>query len=286
MNNWKVRLMKMLVNSMQRRLELLQSAEKKLMQQLEKSPQGRLRIAKKKGHPCFYHVVSGGGINGTYLKTNQVDLARDLAQKDYLTRLNRSIQAEKKVIGRFLENYPKYSPEDVFAKLIPARKELVTPLLAEDEDAAKIWMAEPFVENPYLPEEKQFATKRGELVRSKSEAMIADAYYDMGIPYKYDFPVKVGKGKTKYVDFVLLDVRNGRVFYHEHLGRLDDPEYLHKNMIKLEEYRRASIYTGKNLILTTEIDGCPLDMNQFRKNTAELFGKALAYPVTLAGTLR
>ena len=268
--------MKAIVLSMRRRLETLNNVEKKVQELLKTAPDGTIRVYKANGFLRIYHITDTNDRNGTYLKTNQVDLARDLAQKDYLTRLNRSIQAEKKVIGRFLENYPKHSPEDVFAKLIPARKELVTPLLAEDEDAAKIWMAEPFVENPYLPEEKQFATKRGELVRSKSEAMIADAYYDMGIPYKYDFPVKVGKGKTKYVDFALLDVRNGRVFYHEHLGRLDDPEYLHKNMIKLEEYRRASIYTGKNLILTTEIDGCPLDMNQFRKNTAELFGKALA----------
>ncbi len=266
--------MRILVNSLRRRLELLQSSEKKVLQQLERVPEGRIRIVKKKGLPRIYHVTSDGGINGTYLKASQSDLARALAQKDYLNRLLKSIDSEEKAIERFLKSYPTQSPEDVFANLIPARKELVTPLFTEGEDAARLWLAQPFAENPYLPEEKMFATKRGENVRSKSEAMIADAYYDMGIPYKYDFPVDVGNGKTRYVDFTLLDVRNGRVIYHEHLGRLDDPVYLHKNMLKLDEYRRVGIFTGKNLILTTELEGCPLDMNLFRQNTAELFGKA------------
>lgn len=233
-----------------------------------------MRVADRKGHPIYYHVHDHNVIGGTYLKASQSDLARALAQKDYLNRLLKSIDSEEKAIERFLKSYPTQSPEDVFANLIPARKELVTPLFTEGEDAAKLWLAQPFAENPYLPEEKMFATKRGENVRSKSEAMIADAYYDMGIPYKYDFPVDVGNGKTRYVDFALLDVRNGRVIYHEHLGRLDDPGYLHKNMLKLDEYRRVGIFTGKNLILTTELDGCPLDMNLFRQNTAELFGKA------------
>ena len=187
----------------------------------------------------------------------------------------KSIRNEKKAIENYLRSYPSTSPEEVFAKLIPARKALVTPLFVEGEDYAKLWQAQPFEENPYLPEEKLFSTKRGEKVRSKSEAMIADTYFDMGIPYKYDYPVEVGNGKKKYVDFAVLDVRNKRVIYHEHLGRMDDPAYVCKNMTKLNEYRRIGIFTGKNLILTTEIEGCPLDMGSFRKNTAELFGKAL-----------
>ncbi len=266
--------MKVLVNSMRRRLDSLKSGENRVLEQLKKVPEGRLRVNEKKGCICFYYITDSADRNGTYLKASQSDLARALAQKDYLNRLLKSIDSEEKAIERFLKSYPTQSPEDVFANLIPARKELVTPLFTEGEDAAKLWLAQPFAENPYLPEEKMFATKRGENVRSKSEAMIADAYYDMGIPYKYDFPVDVGNGKTRYVDFALLDVRNGRVIYHEHLGRLDDPVYLHKNMLKLDEYRRVGIFTGKNLILTTELDGCPLDMNLFRQNTAELFGKA------------
>ncbi len=260
---------------MSRRMETLEAAEKDSLQKLRQLPEGRLRIDEKRGKSRYYHVFGQTAENGLYLGKDKIDLVRSLAQKQYLSNLLKSIRKEKKAIENYLRSYPSTSPEEVFAKLIPARKALVTPLFVEGEDYAKLWQAQPFEENPYLPEEKLFSTKRGEKVRSKSEAMIADTYFDMGIPYKYDYPVEVGNGKKKYVDFAVLDVRNKRVIYHEHLGRMDDPAYVCKNMTKLNEYRRIGIFTGKNLILTTEIDGCPLDMASFRKNTAELFGKAL-----------
>ena len=110
-------------------------------------------------------------------------------------------------------------------------------------------------------------------MRSKSEAMIADAYYELGIPYKYEYPIEVSPGVTRFADFAVLDIRNRKVYYHEHFGLLDHPDYLKKSMRKLKEYRGVGIFTGKNLILTHEIDGCPLDMNLFRQNTAEFFGR-------------
>jgi hypothetical protein len=174
----------------------------------------------------------------------------------------------------FLNNYPGQSPEDVYSDLAPARKMLVSAAFMEGKDLAEKWLSQSFEANPSFPEEKVFATKRGEFVRSKSEAMIADAYFDMGIPYKYDYPVEVEPGRYRYVDFAVLDVRNGKVFYHEHLGRVDDPDYLRKNMRKIKEYQRIKIFSGKNLMLTLETEEFPLDMSLFRQNVAELFGKA------------
>ncbi|MCR5059170.1 MAG: hypothetical protein K6A81_11210 [Clostridiales bacterium] len=267
--------MKSLVVIMQKRLEAMKASEQKAKEQLEGAPDGRLRIYEKRGHLHFYHITDAEDKNGIYMKNDQQNLARELAQKDYLIKLLKSIRAEIKALERFMRNYPQPSPETVYSNLSSARKALVTPLLGDDEAYAEWWQAQPYAENSSFPEEKKYATKRGELVRSKSEAMIADAYFDLGIPYKYDYPVEIGKGKYRYVDFVLLDVRSGRLIYHEHLGRMDDPLYLHKNMIKLDEYRKIGIFSGKNLLLTTETEDHPLNMNLFRKNTAELFGKAL-----------
>lgn len=204
--------------------------------------------------------------------TSNLPQIRALAQKDYLTKVLKAMERELAFINLVLARAPKERPEEVYGKLIPARKKYVTPVLLDDEEYARRWQAEPYNENPYEPGEKVFATKRGEMVRSKSEAMIADSYYDMGIPYKYDYPVKVQNGKTKYVDFLVLDMRRRQVYYHEHLGLLDDPSYVKKNMIKLREYRAVGIYTGKNLILTQETKDCPLNMSLFRNNMAELFG--------------
>jgi len=264
--------MKVLLMFLNMRLRELKNAEKTARQQLVDSPEGRLRVSNQKGFLRFYHVSEKSDHSGTYIKNEDRQLARALAQKDYNTQLIKSIKQEENAIKAFLEKYPKKSPEDAYANLTLTRKEIVEASFLEGEDYARWWLAQPFEANSSFPEEKIFATKRGEFVRSKSEAMIADSYYDMGIPYKYDFPVEVEPGRYRYVDFAILDVRNGRVFYHEHLGRLDDPGYLEKNLLKIKEYQKINVFTGKNLILTFEKEDIPLDMNLFRKNTAELFG--------------
>ena len=67
-----------------------------------------------------------------------------------------------------------------------------------------------------MPEHLKYSTEKGELVRSKSELLIADMYYSLGIPYKYEAGVKLRGGIVRYPDFTLLRVRDRKEFYHEH----------------------------------------------------------------------
>ena len=55
-----------------------------------------------------------------------------------------------------------------------------------DEKFAEAWEKEGYNTNPYYPEQRVYSTKKDELVRSKSEVMLADMYYEMGIPYRYE----------------------------------------------------------------------------------------------------
>ena len=63
--------------------------------------------------------------------------------------------------------------------------------------------------NPYYPEQKVYPTKKDEMVRSKSEVMLADMYCEMGIPYRYEAELVLKNGKKRYPDFTLL--KTGRV---------------------------------------------------------------------------
>ncbi|MBR5418450.1 MAG: hypothetical protein IK109_10560 [Clostridiales bacterium] len=256
-----------------KRIDMLKKVREKAIKQLEHTPEGRLRVSHQNNHDRMYLVIDPKEKTGKYLPESQRTLIVALAQKGYLSKLVSSIDREIKASEYYMKVMPKTTAEEVFVRLHSARKELVTPLLESDEEYVKRWLTKKYPENPFNPEERCYSTKRGEFVRSKSEAMIADAYHDLGIPYRYEYPVNVGNRSPRFADFALMDVRHRRIIYHEHLGRLDDPVYLHKNMLKLDEYRRVGIFTGKNLILTTELEGCPLDMNLFRQNTAELFGK-------------
>ena len=94
-----------------------------------------------------------------------------------------------------------------------------------------------------------YTTRRGEKVRSKSEVIIADALYSMGIYYEYEKPLLKGK---YYPDFTIEFSPRGETLYIEHFGMLSSPEYVYQNLLKLIEYEKNGIISGHNLILTYE----------------------------------
>ncbi len=248
-------------------LETIRVAKKAL----QGSPEGRLRLNVKQGWTDYYHICDVERKGGIYIPKKKISLAKSLAQKNYLERLIRSAEEELSVLDRFLKSYGDYRPEDVYTKLSPARKKLVVPYLLDDEEYVRRWKEIKYEPNPFRREECIYETKQGDMVRSKSEAIIADIYYDLDIPYKYEFPVKLHDGTTKYVDFMALHVRKRERYYHEHLGLLDDPFYRKINMKKLDEYKRSGIFVGKNLILSHETEESPLDIRQMRKVLKEIF---------------
>ena len=84
-------------------------------------------------------------------------------------------------------------------------------------------------------------TERGDLVRSKSELVIADKLYARGIDYAYEQPLVLPNGRTRYPDFTIADHARGVAFYWEHLGMLDDPGYRTRWEKKRTEYLAADI---------------------------------------------
>lgn len=85
-------------------------------------------------------------------------------------------------------------------------------------------------------------TERGDLVRSKSEVVIADKLYGRGVQdYSYEQPLILPDGHVRYPDFTITDHARGVTFYWEHLGLLNDPVYRARWTKKLEEYRAAGI---------------------------------------------
>ena len=85
-------------------------------------------------------------------------------------------------------------------------------------------------------------TKRGDLVRSKSEVIIANELLAQGIDrYEYEAPLSLRDEKTRYPDFTIIDDDTGARYYWEHLGLLHNPEYAARWERKLNAYRAASI---------------------------------------------
>lgn len=84
-------------------------------------------------------------------------------------------------------------------------------------------------------------TERGDLVRSKSELVIADKLHARGIEYAYEQALVLPNGRIRYPDFTITDHARGVKFYWEHLGLLDDPGYRVRWQRKRAEYLEAGI---------------------------------------------
>lgn len=84
-------------------------------------------------------------------------------------------------------------------------------------------------------------TERGDLVRSKSELVIADKLHARGVDYVYEQPLQLGDGRVRYPDFTIADPASGVTYYWEHLGLLHDPGYRARWERKRAEYLAAGI---------------------------------------------
>ncbi|MBQ6415480.1 MAG: hypothetical protein IJJ65_04425 [Butyrivibrio sp.] len=259
-----------LINIVNRRRALLEKAIKLAAKDEKEQLIGHLRVSKTRGQTRYYKVTGVSDKTGEYLSMKKTDVIKRLAQSDYKKQFIKTAEYELNLLDRFLVNY-KNPTEDTYTKSIPERRALVTPYILSDDLIAKEWQSKTFKPNPYEPEKKIFDTRRGEKVRSKSEAIIADTIYELGIPYHYECPVKMVNGKLKYPDFTLLKVRTREIIYFEHFGYMDDEGYRLKTMEKMDLYRASGIYPGKNLIFTYETEHNPLDIKGMRKMLIEMF---------------
>lgn len=265
--------MNLLFHELNQRKEYLENLLSTLKKELEASPQGKLRVSNDRGNPRYYHITEVKDTHGKYILQKEMNLAYQLAQKDYMQKLYKKVKEELKDVIEYLSRHKAEDLERVFTELNKYRKELVSPMIMTEEMFVKQWENEKYKTNSYCPEEKVYITKKGDYVRSKSEVLLADMYYELGIPYRYEAQLCLKNGKKKYSDFTLLKASTKEIIYHEHMGLMDNDEYRRANFEKLDEYRRNGIYLGKNLIITYEAEGCYLNMKEISEMMKDIFKK-------------
>lgn len=247
--------------------DIINTCNRKLL----KLPEGNLRVEKQKTNLRYFYVTTPGDTHGHYIRKKDQPFIRKLAEKDYCEKLLKEAYRERSAIDEFLKQMSGTRPEDVYDNLNDYRRPLVSPLVLSDADYAKKWEAQEFEGNPYKPEEKTRDTNRGDFVRSKTEALIANMYYDLGIPYRYECPVVLSNGEKKYPDFTLLRPYDRKIFYHEHLGLLEDELYRKNFLTKVQDYTKSGIYLGDNLIITFDTDYAPLIIKDLRTMVENIF---------------
>lgn len=161
-----------------KRKEYLERLLSDITHQLASTPHGNLRIRNDNGIPRYYHMIKPGDTRGKYIQKKNKNLACQLAQKDYMQKLYREAERELKDINMYLVNHGETDLEDIYTSLNQYRKNIVEPMAIPDDIFVWQWENEQYEVNPYYQEEKVYPTKKDEFVRSKSEVLLADMYYE------------------------------------------------------------------------------------------------------------
>ncbi|MGN0432702.1 MAG: hypothetical protein ACI4EQ_10150 [Lachnospiraceae bacterium] len=241
-----------------RRNHLLQLKDEK-EKALTKAPQGSLRVCNQGNKVRYYKRSDPKDFNGVYIKRKDSEIAQKLAQKDYDKKVLCSVEKELYAIRKYFENCPEMCAEEIYENLHEGRQKLIQPICQTEEEYVREWLSVRFDGKGFDEMSPKMYTAKGERVRSKSEIIIADALNREGIPYRYEYPIRLkGYGKF-YPDFTVLNVRKRKEIYWEHLGMMDDADYVNNALQKIKIYEENGIYTGEKLILTYETKKNPIN---------------------------
>ncbi len=253
---------------------------------LKKAPKGNLRISHH-GKSAQYYYKSDKTREklpqGRYIRKQELQLAKDLAQRDYDVSLSNLIRERIKAIEKLLELYKENKIQDAYEKLNPYRKEIVTPRILTDEEFAKAWIEKEYIKKEFREGTTAIYSNRGERVRSKSEKIIADMLDKYKMPYKYEAPLHLSGMGTIHPDFTILDVRKRKEIYWEHLGMMDNTEYCENALRRIEEYQRNGILLGDRLFITYETAKYPLETEAIERNILRILQPAQPVPAFLTG---
>lgn len=257
----------------------LENVLKKINAFLNNAPEGCLKWQNKNGKTYYYHqFMKDNKWTRRYIKKEELSLARKLAQKQYYLAI-------KPILARILDETKRLAKkcsinelEEVYDNLSLERKKLVVPVQTSVEEKIRQWQDEVYEKNLMYPENLRYETEQGDVVRSKSEVIIANILYHnrKDILYKYERPLEVlenGRMKTIYPDFTILNSNMGKVTFWEHAGRMDDPHYADEFVRKMNTYIANDLLPGRDVMFTFESQNNALDIRVVKKLVKQVISR-------------
>lgn len=261
---------------------------------LEKAPEGCLKWQNKKGRTYYTHQVAREGEDNDshasedvnvesddknigkskwirrYIKKGDLSLAKELAQKQYYLTIRPILHKNLNELKRFLNSYKSNELEAIYDSLCDERKRMVVPVSMSVKEKISRWENEVYEKNIMFSENLRYETEQGDLVRSKSEVIIANILYQnrKNIVYKYERPLEImenGRMKMIYPDFTVLNLHTGKTVYWEHAGLMDNSYYANEFVKKINCYIQNGLLPGRDVIMTFETQANALDIGVVKK---------------------
>ena len=228
--------------------------------------EGTLQVSCRKDKCYYYQYKNAAEGKRNYLKKQRdISIIKALAEKEYCQGLDKALEMQLSAIEELKNVYDPHILGNIYEQMHPEKKKLIAPLVLSDQEFVEQWKAFEYNGNPMDFGDTNFYSDRGERMRSKSEMIIANRLISCGIPYRYEAPLILPGGRIVYPDFTLLNQRTRHVFYWEHYGRMDDPDYVNHVLLKKELYSEIGIIPGINLIETYETAKRQLNVVHLRR---------------------
>lgn len=261
--------MKNLKDNVRKNIEELELVRKQIIEKRKREPEGSLRISKSKsGKARYYHKYKGKDNNPVDKFILDKLLAQSLAEKSYYRKMQECIEKEIYVLKNLEKQYSPDEKYNIYRKLSAERKELIDPLYLPAEIQAEQWNKETWSQFEKFREGLKFETDRGDMVRSKSEVIIANMLNQRKdqLSYRYEAELYLEKtNKIIHPDFTILNKETGEIYYWEHIGMLGDPVYADDFVRKVNSYIAEGILPGEQLILSYETGNVPLNIKIIRE---------------------
>lgn len=252
----------------------LDSLIKDLQRSIDGAPSGSLVIKTSKSGVHYYRNDSEIETKGEcleYLGKGKEPVVKALSQKRYdkgLLKVAVKQKAElERTLARMEQGRVPKSLDEVMSTIPEPLRRYIVPNERTNDGFIRKWSAPaPRSMKKDNASRDGLYTMKGEHVRSKSELLIADRLSAKDVPYHYELAYSPDEGTTIiHPDFTVLNTRTCEQFFWEHLGKMDDGEYASMAKKRIERYAMFGIVPGRNLIVTFETSGNPIDTRYIDK---------------------
>lgn len=143
----------------------------------------------------------------------------------------------------------------------PGLQQILAPESGYFPDDINEWLKTPYEKSQEYPEHLIYPTLKGDMVRSKSEMIIAHELFTHKIPYRYECRLDLGYDYY-FPDYTILHPEARFILLWEHFGMMHDELYVKKAARKIKTYVENGYIPGRNLIMTFESENHPFDYKE------------------------
>ena len=225
-----------------------------LKRAISKLPKGNIYCVHDKNRLKWFY---NNGQHTKYIKKNAQTLIQKLSDQKYQSLLLKDYQQELSAIDAYLSLHNinmGCSANELLTN--PDYRSYISPSFKTLSQELVDWQNEPFETNPYHPESLLYPTQSGNIVRSKSEAIIDMLLHLNHISFRYESALLLND-RTIYPDFTIRHPKTGQFYYWEHFGMMNDLSYCKNALSKIDLYISNNIMQGTGLITTFESEQIP-----------------------------